>query len=116
MSNFAGLGLYSNDNNYLTNKPFNYLTNSVIGIKAGFSTKPWSEKIIKRVLGEIFRSRKRRSISLSDDFLITLTRRMGNCKPFSLSFHAMSKTPRPELDVFIAQDLKIYVNFLRHSV
>ncbi len=27
---FAGLGLYSNDNNYLTNKPFNHLTNSVI--------------------------------------------------------------------------------------
>ena len=30
MSNFAGLGLYSNDNNYLTNEPFNHLTNSVL--------------------------------------------------------------------------------------
>ncbi len=30
MSNFAGLVLYSNDNNYLTNRPFNHLTNSVI--------------------------------------------------------------------------------------
>jgi len=28
MSNFAGLGLYSNDTNYLTNRPFNHLTNS----------------------------------------------------------------------------------------
>ncbi len=28
MSNFAGLSLYSNDNSYLTNKPFNHLTNS----------------------------------------------------------------------------------------
>jgi len=29
LSNYAGLGLYSNDNNYLTNRPFNHLTNSV---------------------------------------------------------------------------------------
>jgi hypothetical protein len=38
MSNFAGLGLYSNDNNYLTNKPFNHLTNS------GFSMPQSQEK------------------------------------------------------------------------
>ncbi len=30
MSNFADLGLYSNDNNYLTNRPFNHLTNSEV--------------------------------------------------------------------------------------